>query len=1528
MKKVILLSAILVLSLNVLAKNNIIDNCNLSTLEVTNSNNSGTGSLRQAVLDAVNGDEITFNASTNGNPIILSSAIQSDKSFTLTGNGANNTIIDGGENDRVFFFLTGSDISISGVTVQNGRVDQNNAIGGGIIANGNLTMSNCKVIGNTVMHSLEDSTTQGGGISSRGILTLINCLVAGNAALTNGGGIYNSTGDLYLINTTITGNRAFNFTASGTIISRGGGVYNAAGTFGTFELTNSIVWGNFALTQGPSVFGTITTANFSIVEENNLSTVGTGNFDGTNVDNDPQFKELAPFIPNNIPNTLGDYHLKVTSPMIDTGNNASNSEAFDLDNENRIVDGNLDSSSIIDLGCYEFDIPDAFITRWKTDNPGSSADDQIKLPIFGFLGAAYNYTVEWGDGTSDSYTTGGLGDVTHTYPAPGTYEVSITGGFPRIVFNGSGDKDKIVAIVNWGIIEWSSMSSAFEGCTNLVIEAIDTPDLNNVTACGEMFKDATSINTGLENWNMTNIISTVSMFENTTLFNGDITGWDVQNVQSTARMFEGATAFNRPIGSWQTTNLANTGGMFRDATSFNQDISNWDVSQVKDFRSMFENATNFNQDIGIWDTSSAETFANMFSGATSFDQDLGSWDVSSLSIAFPDSVDGANNMFEGVTLSTNNYDNLLIGWNTLDPGETAIPSSIPFSGGNSMYCEGANARIDLINTYNWAITDGGSDSLPIVAVCKNITVQLDASGNISILASDLDDGSSGGCGTLTFTASQTDFTCANVGSNNVSLMVTDVNGNSSSCVAIVTVEDLIDPIAICQNINISLDEFGVATILASDLDGGSTDNCGIDSLAIDIESFDCSTIGTNNVILTVTDVNGNNSSCVAIVTVDELIDPVAICQNINVALDEFGTVTILASDVDGGSTDACGIDSLSIDIDTFDCSTIGTNNVILTVTDVNGNSSSCVAIVTVEDLIDPVAICQNINVALDEFGTATILASDVDGGSTDACGIDSTAIDIDTFDCSTIGANNVTLTVTDVNGNSSSCVAIVTVEDLIDPVAICQNINVALDEFGAVSILASDVDGGSTDNCGIDSLAIDIDTFDCSHIGSNNITLTVTDVNGNNSSCVAMVTVEDNVDPEAICQNINIVLNESGTVTILASDIDGGSTDVCGIDSTAIDIDTFDCSHIGANNVTLTVTDLNGNSSSCVAIVTVEDLIDPTVICQNINVALDEFGTVTILASDVDGVSTDACGIDSIAIDIDTFDCSHIGANNVVLTVTDMNGNSSQCTAIVTVEDNILPELTCMDLTVQLDENGESTITPEDVIVSNTDSCGINSTSIDISFFSCSDVGTPVLVTVSSEDNHGNISTCTATVTVEDNIGPLFDIETLPDTQTRMADENGEYVLEDFTLDIITMDNCSAPLLPIVIYQYPQVGTILSPGIYSITISVKDEFSNLTEYDFELIVEEYLGITDNQIDLNTINLYPNPTNTVFYINNPKQISLEDLSIYDLMGRLVSVTNLKTINSQKAIDISTLASGNYLILIKGETGKIALQLIKE
>ncbi len=95
-----------------------------------------------------------------------------------------------------------------------------------------------------------------------------------------------------------------------------------------------------------------------------------------------------------------------------------------------------------------------------------------------------------------------------------------------------------------------------------------------------------------------------------------------------------------------------------------------------------------------------------------------------------------------------------------------------------------------------------NDNVVPIALCKNLTVSLDAKGEYRIKSKDLDNGSSDNCGIggLRFEASDSVFTCPEIGVNNVILRVFDACGNSASCTSTVTVRDTIPPTLVCPGV--------------------------------------------------------------------------------------------------------------------------------------------------------------------------------------------------------------------------------------------------------------------------------------------------------------------------------------------------------------------------------------------------------------------------------------------------------------------------------------------------------------------------------------------------------------------------------------------------------------------------------------------------------------------------------------------------------------------------------------------------------
>ncbi|MEL6866545.1 MAG: HYR domain-containing protein, partial [Bacteroidota bacterium] len=128
--------------------------------------------------------------------------------------------------------------------------------------------------------------------------------------------------------------------------------------------------------------------------------------------------------------------------------------------------------------------------------------------------------------------------------------------------------------------------------------------------------------------------------------------------------------------------------------------------------------------------------------------------------------------------------------------------------------------------------------------------------------------------------------------------------------------------------------------------------------------------------------------------------------------------------------------------------------------------------------------------------------------------------------------------------------------------------------------------------CGQPSPIINVNgqmTGDFFEVGTDTVQYIVIDPSGASDTCTFTITVEDRTPPEAICEGIDIELGMEETITIDAEELDGGSTDNCGEEELAFELSqtTFTCADFGAQVLTLTVSDISGNSSSCTAIAVV-----------------------------------------------------------------------------------------------------------------------------------------------------------------------------------------------------------------------------------------------------------------------------------------------------------------------------------------------------
>jgi hypothetical protein len=247
--------------------------CRAVPSTVTNLDDAGAGSLRQAILDTPSGGTVDFQPGLTGTITLTSGQLDIDKDLTVAGPGADVITVSGNMYYRVFEIATPNvSVTISALTIAHGYTYGN--AGSGIQSMGNLTLSDCVLNGN------EAFAGAGGAISSAGTLTVSDCVLSDNQAQ-SGGGIYNYRFQGGLV--TITRSTLRDNSATFGSPAMGGGIYNNGGTL---ILTDSTVSGNIssgsgalsALSEGGGILnnGTMTAAGSTLSGNVAGASVGNG----------------------------------------------------------------------------------------------------------------------------------------------------------------------------------------------------------------------------------------------------------------------------------------------------------------------------------------------------------------------------------------------------------------------------------------------------------------------------------------------------------------------------------------------------------------------------------------------------------------------------------------------------------------------------------------------------------------------------------------------------------------------------------------------------------------------------------------------------------------------------------------------------------------------------------------------------------------------------------------------------------------------------------------------------------------------------------------------------------------------------------------------------------------------------------------------------------------------------------------------------------------------------------------------------
>lgn len=673
------------------------------------------------------------------------------------------------------------------------------------------------------------------------------------------------------------------------------------------------------------------------------------------------------------------------------------------------------------------------------------------------------------------------------------------------------------------------------------------------------------------------------------------------------------------------------------------------------------------------------------------------------------------------------------------------------------------------------------------------------------------------------------------GARQITLTSTDLAGNLATCTFNVNPDDDIDPVIACpggQTVSSNAScQFMIVDYTAT---ATTSDNCDLSVAVTQSPAFGTVISVPTTVTLTAKDDNLNTATCTFLVTPADNNDPNITCPGDQIVdVDANCQFSIIDFTGLATATDNCSnAPAVTQDVTIGDIVT-GTTTITLTATDTDFNTASCTFQLIPEDNTQPVVTCPGAQ-APSLGAQCQLLMPDYTGSGSvnDNCDAGLSISQSPVAGSLIGGTTTVTFSSTDGAGNIGICTFVVTPADATAPYLACPSDRTEAFDTNCELSLPNYVSLATvSDNCDSPPLTVTQSPAAGSTIGgSTTVEFSVTDAANNTSTCTFDVLPIDDEDPTIICPSAQPV-SFDGNCGFVLLDYTSSATidDNCDNSPTVIQNPAAGTTLSSNTSVSITVTDLAGNSVSCSFNVTPTDDTDPVVICPA-NQSVNASANCGFNATDVTGLATvsDNCDNTPFITQSPAIGTLVFGQTTFTVTAVDDNGNSSFCTFDITPIDITPPTIQCPDdQSVSYSSNCDFQLSDYTSLAVATDNCDNSLQLSQNPPVSQNTYGSSTVITLKAIDDAGNSATCTFSVVPVDDTLPTI---SCPASATVNSNANCQFVLPNYIGQTSSSDNCDQSL---VVAQSPLPGSSIG-GTTTVTISATDDAGNIGTCSFVL----------------------------------------------------------------------------------------------